>query len=418
MSQEKIDSGTIIHNERGAEIGVIKKVYSDRFARLELQNSDSIAFDPSMVTEINVSGRLLKKKTARLIPEAQIFTKGATETLTEIVNNAIELIVTHLSNKESKKALQHFEFDFLSKAEIEQKLPTQQAIGFIRGVQLAGKTPQDYIVKSVFQVSELNPELKTKVAPEIVVDKLNQEKAFNRILWNLLRVGILEATKIKELQLIHICSEALLEIGLKLIEGEQRASSSSNDLLHWQNRINDSIMNYIALMIINLEPEIQEESLAAIKNNLFEITKSIKVSSSLKEQTIKNLELLSLKDFENRKSIELIHSGIKGFNLKVMSEKNTMKILLDIMSNCIEPDEKTNVVDLRKKLDKFARETRDVSKEFSAILFDIGQYLKKIEYGDSKVQDFFATLIDKIHKRKYYELGDLMNKLNAECFKQ
>ena len=97
MSQEKIDSGTIILNERGAEIGVIKKIYSDRFARFELQNSDSIAFDPSHVTEINVSGRLLKKRTAKIIPKAQIFTKGATETLTEAVNQAIQLIFLLIS---------------------------------------------------------------------------------------------------------------------------------------------------------------------------------------------------------------------------------------------------------------------------------------------------------------------------------
>ncbi len=418
MSQEKIDSGTIILNENGAEIGVIKKIYSDRFARFELQNSDSIAFDPSQVTEINVSGRLLKKRSAKIVPEARIFTKGATETLSEAVSQAIQIIVEHLATKELKKALQHFEFDCLTKAEIEEKLPAQQAIGFIRGVQLAGKTPQDFVVKAVFQVSENIPELKSKLAPEIVVDKLNQDKAFIRILWNLLRVGIAQAIKIKDMDLVNISSEALLEIGLKLIEIEQRESGSSNDILFWQNRINDCILKYIALMIINLEPENQQENLRFIKESSTEIIKTIKVHSSLKEQTSKLFDIFTIKEYENKKTIELIHSGVKGFNLNVMSEKRAMKELLDIMNSCTSTEEKTNIVDLRKKIDKFTRETRGVSQEFIQVLHEISQFLKKIEYGDSKVQDYFATLMGKIHRRQYYELGDLLQKLSSECFKQ
>ncbi|MHA1154897.1 MAG: hypothetical protein ACTSQK_02215 [Candidatus Heimdallarchaeota archaeon] len=418
MSQEKIDSGTIILNESGAEIGVIKKIYSDKFARFELQNSDSIAFDPSQVTEINVSGRLLKKRSAKIVPEARIFTKGATETLAEVVNQAIQIIVEHLATKELKKALQHFEFDCLSEAEIVEKLPTQQAIGFIRGVQLAGKTPQDFIVKAVFQVSESIPELKSKLAPEIVVDKLNQDKAFIRILWNLLRVGIAQAIKIKDMDLVNISSEALLEIGLKFIEIEQRESGSSNDILFWQNRIKDCILKYIALMIINLEPENQQENLRFIKENSIEIIKSIKVHSSLKEQTSKLFEVFTIKEYENKKTIELIHSGVKGFNLNVMSEKKAMNELLDIMNSCTITEEKTNIVDLRKKIDKFTRETRGVSQEFIQVLHEISQFLKKIEYGDSKVQDYFAILMGKIHRRKYYKLSDLLQKLSNECFKQ
>lgn len=418
MSQEKIDSGTIILNESGAEIGVIKKIYSDKFARFELQNSDSIAFDPSQVTEINVSGRLLKKRSAKIVPEARIFTKGATETLAEVVSQAIQIIVEHLATKELKKALQHFEFDCLSEAEIVEKLPTQQAIGFIRGVQLAGKTPQDFIVKAVFQVSESIPELKSKLAPEIVVDKLNQDKAFIRILWNLLRVGIAQAIKIKDMDLVNISSEALLEIGLKLIEIEQRESGSSNDILFWQNRIKDCILKYIALMIINLEPENQQENLRFIKENSTEIIKSIKVHSSLKEQTSKLFEVFTIKEYENKKTIELIHSGVKGFNLNVMSEKKAMNELLDIMNSCTITEEKTNIVDLRKKIDKFTRETRGVSQEFIQVLHEISQFLKKIEYGDSKVQDYFAILMGKIHRRKYYKLSDLLQKLSNECFKQ
>lgn len=418
MSPEKIDSGTIILNERGAEIGVIKKIYSDRFARFELQNSDSIAFDPSLVTEISVSGRLLKKKSAKIIPEARIFAKGATETLTEAVSQAIQLIVEHLATKELKKALQHFEFDFLTKADIEEKLPSQQAIGYIRGVQLAGKTPQDFVVKAVFQVSESIPELKSKIAPEIVVDKLNHDKAFTRILWNLLRVGISQAIKIKDIDLVYICSEALIEIGLRLIEIEQRESGSSYDILFWQNRINDCILKYIALMIMNLEPENQEQNLQFIKEKAAERIKSIKVNSSLREQTIKYFETFTIKDYENIKTIELIHSGVKGFNLKVMSEKKSMINLLEIINSCTSSEDPTNIVDLRKKIDKFTRETRGVSQEFIEVLHEISQFLKKIEYGDSKVQDYFATLLNKIHRRKYFELGDLLQKLNNECFKQ
>ncbi len=418
MNQEKIESGTIILNESGAEIGVIKKIYSDRFARFELQNSSSIAFDPSQVTEIIVSGRLLKKRTAKIIPAALIFTKGASETLREIVSKASQIIIEHLVTKELKKALQHFEFDFLNKADFEEKLPTQQVIGFIRGVQLAGKTPQDFIVKSIFQVSENKPELKSKIAPEIVVDKLNQDKAFIRILWNLLRAGISQAIKIKEIDLVYICSEALLEIGLRLVEIEQRESGSSNDILYWQNRINDCILKYIALMIMNLEPENQEKNFQFIKERATEIVKSIRVSSSLKEQTIKNFETFTLTDYETMKNLDLLHSGVKGFNLKVMSENRSMKELLEIMNSCSSTEESTNIIDLRKKIDKFTRETRGVSQEFIQVLHEISQFLKKIEYGDSKVQDYFATLLSKIHKQKYYELCDLLQKLNSECFKQ
>ncbi len=95
-----------------------------------------------------------------------------------------------------------------------------------------------------------------------------------------------------------------------------------------------------------------------------------------------------------------------------------MKELLDIMNSCTSTEEKTNIVDLRKKIDKFTRETRGVSQEFIQVLHEISQFLKKIEYGDSKVQDYFATLMGKIHRRKYYELGDLLQKLSSECFKQ
>jgi len=58
MSQLKADSGTIILDKSGAEIGVIKKVYSENLARLELVNSESIALDLVLVTDIETSGRI------------------------------------------------------------------------------------------------------------------------------------------------------------------------------------------------------------------------------------------------------------------------------------------------------------------------------------------------------------------------
>ena len=55
----------------------------------------------------------------------------------------IEVLIDHLTEKEIKKAIQHFEFDFLTKLDIEEKLPLQEALGFTRGIGLAIKTPQD-----------------------------------------------------------------------------------------------------------------------------------------------------------------------------------------------------------------------------------------------------------------------------------
>ncbi|MCK5046799.1 MAG: hypothetical protein KAS22_09485, partial [Candidatus Heimdallarchaeota archaeon] len=93
MSQLKADSGTIILDKSGAEIGVIKKVYSENLARLELVNSESIALDLVLVTDIETSGRILKKKSAELVPEAEKFIKGATDNLKEMTYNGIELII-------------------------------------------------------------------------------------------------------------------------------------------------------------------------------------------------------------------------------------------------------------------------------------------------------------------------------------
>jgi len=173
MSQERIENGTIILDQKGAEIGVIKKIYSEKLARLELPNSDSIAFDPTLVADIMTSGRVLKKRSAVILPEANVFIKGATTLLKDTFYNGIEMLINHLTEKEIKKAIQHFEFDFLTKLDIEEKLPLQEALGFTRGIGLAIKTPQDFVIKMIFQASEDYPELKAKIPPEVVVDKLD-----------------------------------------------------------------------------------------------------------------------------------------------------------------------------------------------------------------------------------------------------
>ena len=413
MSEEKIDSGTVILNEKNVEIGVIKKIYSSRLARLELPNSTSIAFDPSLVKNISSSGRLIKKKTAFITEDAEKFFKGATDILDSILEKSIGILIKHLSVLDEKKALQQFEFDILNKVEIPDNIKIQEAIGFVRGIELIGKTSQDYLIKTIFQITEAKPELKTNIQPEIVVDRLNQEKAFNRILWNILRIGINLATKLKDISLIEANFDAIEEIGLKHIEIELKASSS-NDILYWQTRIEECISRYIALMLLSLDPEKQNNQKNYFKIKFDENLKEIKISNNLKELAQKTFETFDLKEFENLKTIELKHSGIKGFDLKLMSEKNAMKQLLIKVNDFLEKEGKNaNLVNLSKLLDQFAREVRDVSKEFLNILFEIGQYLKKIEYGDSKAQDFYANIMNKIHQRKYDELVEIMEKING-----
>ena len=412
MSEEKIDSGTVILNEKNVEIGVIKKIYSTKLARLELPDSTSIAFDPTLVKDISSSGRLIKKKTAFITKEAELFFRGASEVLENVLEQTIEILIGQLSTKEIKKALQYFEFDIINKVEISDNIKLQEAIGFVRGLELIGKTSQDYLIKTIFQIMESKPELKKDIQPEIVVDRLNQEKAFNRILWNILRIGINLAIKIKEISLIEANFDALMEIGLKQIELEFKASSS-NDILYWQTRIEDCISKYVALMLMTLESEQQNNQKNYFKVKFVENLKEMKVTNNLKEQAQKVFEAFDLKEYENKKTIELIYSGIKGFNLKVMSEKNAMKDLLQKVNDFIEKEGKNvNLVNLSKLLDQFAREVRDVSKEFLNIIFEICQYLKKIEYGDSKTQDFYANIMNKIHQRKYDDLNELMERIN------
>ncbi|MCK5185148.1 MAG: hypothetical protein KAQ95_12640 [Candidatus Heimdallarchaeota archaeon] len=411
MSQVKADSGTVILDQNGAEIGVIKKVYSENLARLELVNSDSIALDLVLIKDIETSGRILKKKSAELLPEAEKFIKGATVNLNEMTYNGIELIIDHLMTKEIKKALQHFEFDILNRVITPEAVSYYEILGLIRGIELAGKTPQDFIVKTTFQASELKPELKKRVPPEIVVDKLNQEKAFLRILWNFARIGVAQVVKLKEINLVNAAIDALFEIGLKHLEIESKTATTT-DILHWQNRIEDCIVKYIALLINSLEIEDQEEFMNNLKEKLLEDLKKIKVNGMIKEHATKSIEAWNLTKYENLKQIEFLYSGIKGFNLKVMSEKQAMKDLKDIVNRFLEEDETKSIMNLQKEITKFAKEVRDVSKEFCNILFEISQYLKKIEYGDSKVNDFYSVLMDKIHNRKYYDLSHILNKVS------
>ena len=419
MNQERIENGTIILDQKGAEIGVVKKIYTEKLARLELPNSDSIAFDPTLVADIMTSGRVLKKRSAVILPEANAFFKGATTTLKDIIYNGIEMFIDHLTEKEIKKAIQHFEFDFLTKLDIEEKLPLYEALGVIRGIELAVKTPQDFVIKMVFQASEDYPELKAKVPPEVVVDKLNQEKAFVRLLWNLLRIAISQAAKLKEEAMIEAGLEILLEVGLKHIDIELKNGASSNDIQFLRNRIDDCILKYYARLIFSLEHERQEEFTKKMMPILIDQIKGIKVNSSLKDQTVKSLESFNLKTYESYKKIELMHSGIKGFNLRVMSEKKAMKELLDLVNEYFASEHKEgkSTTTLQKIIDEFARNTRDVPKDFLDILFEICQYLKKIDYGDSTVKDFNAELQGKIHQRKLLELGLLVNKINKAFIK-
>ena len=417
MSEVKADSGTVILDKNGAEIGVIKKIYSENLARLELVNSDSIALDLVLIKDIETSGRILKKKSAELMPEAEKFIKGATVNLNKMTYNGIELIIDHLMTKEIKKALQHFEFDILNRVITPETVSYYEILGLIRGIELAGKTPQDFIVKTTFQASELKPELKKRVPPEIVVDKLNQEKAFLRILWNFARIGVAQVVKLKDINLVNAAIDALFEIGLKHLEIESKTAATT-DILHWQNRIEDCIVKYIVMLINSLEIEIQEDFLNDLKEKLLEDLKKMKVNGMIKEHAISSIEKIDLTKYENLKQIEFIYSGIKGFNLKAMSEKQAMKDLKDIVNRFLEEDDTKSIMNLEKEITKFAKEVRDVSKEFCNMLFEISQYLKKIEYGDSKVNDFYSVLMDKIHNGKYFDLSHILNKVSRIYLKE
>ncbi|MBN1330761.1 MAG: hypothetical protein JXA54_14915 [Candidatus Heimdallarchaeota archaeon] len=418
MSQEKADSGTVILNENNEEIGVIKKIYTEKLARLELMNSESIALDLSLTKDVSSSGRLIKKKSAYVVPEFKSFLRGTSDIFTNLLIDNFELIIQHLETKETKKALQHYEYDIINKVDSGENLTFHEILGVVRGIELAGKNAQDFIIKMVFHATELKPELKEKLAPEMFVDKLNQEKAFYKILWNLLRIATMYVNRLKNSELVLAISEGFLEIGLKNIDYEYKEAISTNDLLYWNERIESCIFKYIALLINSLANETREYVSGLIKNQMIEELRKFKINNTLKEQTLKIIELFNYEDYNQMKTMELLHSGLKGFNLKVMSEKKAIIDFTQMILSFLHSKDAKNIINLQKEITKFTREIRDVSKEFMDILFEINQYLKKIEYGDSKVNDYYSDLQQKIIKRKYIDLSDTLNLLNKSYSKE
>ncbi|NHK30115.1 MAG: hypothetical protein FK730_02100 [Asgard group archaeon] len=417
MSQEKADSGTVLLNSAGVELGVIKKIYSQNLARLELADSTSIALDLSLITDVTTSGRLIKKKSAIAQPEIDIFFIGASEILEQLIVNSIKLLSEHLSTKEIKKALQYFEFDFLTKYDFTDNLEYYKLLGLIRGIELAGKTAQDFLVKSIFQASESYPELNNLIAPEILVDKLNQEKAFSRILWNLLRLCVSQKLKLKDGKLILAIADALFDIGLNVIEIEFKAGNSTADLLYWNERIEDCIFKYIALMFNTQELDDQMLQIDEMKAKYSELIKKSKINGSIKTQIIKIIENFNPKDYEEYKTIELLHSGIKGFNLQVMSEKKAMNDLKLIVNSLLEEEKPISMMALEKEITKFSKEIRDVSREFLDTLLQIAQYLKKLEYGDSKTHEYYSSLREIVYNKRYTDLGLILDLLNKTYIK-
>lgn len=417
MTQEEVDSGTLIFDQNGEEIGVVKKIYSENLARLELQNSETIAMDPTLVKDITVTGRILKKKSATILPEAKAFFDGAQEILDQITYKAIILLIEQLIKNDIKAALKQFEFKFLDAVELEQ-LPQLKALGFVRGIQLASKTPQDFVVKRVFQASEREPQFKEKMAPEEVVDKLNREKAFVRIIWNLQRIAVSQAIKLKDTEMIDACIDTIFEIGLKQINIELK-KENSKDILHWQQRFEGCVLQYVGLMLDYFEGTEEltvTKYFTQKKNELQEQINDMNINSILKEETSKALEEFELHTYTNKKPLELLHGGIQGFNLKVMMEKKSMKQLREIVDDFFENDypDGGNIVNLRKNIDRFTKDLRDVSRDFLNLLLEIGQYLKKMEYGDSTVQNYYSELLEKTDNKKYSDIHYVLSQINQK----
>ncbi|MBD3189516.1 MAG: hypothetical protein GF308_02680 [Candidatus Heimdallarchaeota archaeon] len=426
MTQEEVDSGTLIFDQNGEEIGVIKKIYSENLARLELQNSETIAMDPTLVKDITVTGRILKKRSATILPEAKVFFDGAQQILNEITFKAIVLLIDQLVKNDIQAALQQFEFKFLDEVELGA-LPNLKALGLVRGIQLAGKTPQDFIVKRVFQASERDPQFQEKMAPEEVVDKLNREKAFVRILWNLQRIAVAQAIKLKDTEMIDACIDTIFELGLKQINIELK-KENSKDILHWQKRFEGCVLEYLGLMLSYYEPSIAatdeegEEELAVSdyftqkKQELQDQINEMNLNSILKEETSKALEEFDLHTYVNSKPLELLHGGVQGFNLKVMMEKKSMKQLREMVDDFFANDypDGGNIVNLRKNIDEFTKDLRDVSKDFLNLLLEIGQYLKKMEYGDSTVQNYYSALLKKTDNKKYSDIHYVLSQINQK----
>ncbi|MHA1220601.1 MAG: hypothetical protein ACTSQB_02595, partial [Candidatus Heimdallarchaeota archaeon] len=343
---------------------------------------------------------------------------GASQTLIEATNTSLELIINHLATKEIRKALQHFEFDLLIKFDSEKELSYYQLLGFIRGIELAGKTAQDFIVKTTFQVAEQKPELAAKLSPEILVDKLNQEKVFYRILWNLLRIGTSQVSKQVKPELVYALAEAFFEIGLKQIDIEHKQAVSTTDILHWKERIENCIIKYLSLVINLVELELKDQVTSSIRAKIVPEFKKLKINNTIKEQALELLESFNPGDYEQIKPIELLHSGLTGFNLKVMAEKKAMKDLGQIITTILDDNDLKSIITLQKEINKFAREVRDVSKDFLDLLREISQFLKKIEYGDSKVSEYFAMLMQKLRKKNYHELATILSDLNKAFVKE
>jgi len=252
----------------------------------------------------------------------------------------------------------------------------------------------------------------------MLVDKLNQEKAFHRILWNLLRIATMYIVRLKNSELVKAISEGFFEISLKNIEFEYKEAISTANLLYWDERIEDCIFKYIALLINSIPVEMRCDISKLIKEQMLEDLRKIKINNTIKEQASKIIESFNYEDYNQIKAMELLHSGLKGFNLKVMAEKKAMSDFAQLVTSFLQSKDAKNIINLQKEITKFTREIRDVSKEFLDILFEINQYLKKIEYGDSKVNDYYTELIQKIIKRKYSDLNDTLSYLSKTYSKE
>ena len=97
-----------------------------------------------------------------------------------------------------------------------------------------------------------------------------------------------------------------------------------------------------------------------------------------------------------------------------MTEKNSMKELVLLVNDFFAHEfvNGKSIAILHKKLASFTRETRDVSPDFLTLLREICQYLKKIEYGDSKVQEYYSDLFRKTSNKKYSDVNYVLRKIN------
>ncbi|MEA2070878.1 MAG: hypothetical protein U9O98_06255 [Asgard group archaeon] len=417
MNKEKADSGTIILNQSGVEIGVIKKIYSDHFARLELQNSESIPMDPTMIKDLKTTGRIIKKKRATIKSEANRFFEGAEYFTNKVNQESISILAKYIANEEIKRGLQKFEFNYLNEIDLKDDLGEIETKGNLRGLHLASKTAQDQIIKTIFTINENNSTKLHNIPPEIFVDKLNQEKAFMRIFWNILRAFIHNIGKQKSESLIKTSIEPLLEISFKHLEIEYRNITDEKDVLYWNKRINESIFYYLVYLILSLEASKQEDFMNELKPIILQELEKYKIQSIFKDETRKILESFDLKHYQKYKPLELLHGGIKGFDLITITEKKVMSTLKEEILKYLEKSESSSdkvIIHLRKIFEEKHRNSRDVSNNFLNYLYEIAQFLKKIEYGDSKARDFYSELMGKINEDDYEQLNNIVEKIGKE----